>query len=406
MTTARLYYLDDIPTPYRLGVQKLVAERWPGEFRLAYCAASEPGRDWELDFGALRPEFLEGRQWRPSHQMNPFSFKWNPGVGRSLSAFRPDVVVLSGYAHPTMWQAARWCIRNGVPYAITCETSARISRTAGWRWAAKRLIAGWIVRNMAFGLPVGREAAAYLRRLAPTDAPMYFFPNTPDTGPIIAEANRIAATGGEAALRRELGISADAAILLFVGRIIDAKRPLDAIEAFMRLGHAPEAMLLIVGDGDNLAGLSQRVAGDPRIVLTGWIKDPAKIVGLMAISTALLLPSEHEPWGAVVNEAMAAGTPVISSDRVGAAIELVESGKNGFLVPVGNVEALADAMRKVVADRDLAFCMGAAARCTALQQGEEFAVTNFVTGALESIRNGAAFAEANLTKGASATARR
>ncbi|MES2441442.1 MAG: glycosyltransferase family 4 protein [Pseudomonadota bacterium] len=382
MSRPRLFYLDDIPTPYRLGVQKRIAEDWPGEFRLAFCAQSEPGRDWTLDYGDLEPQFLEGKQWRPAGQVNPFSFKWNPGIARALDEWRPDVVILSGYVHPTMWRAARWCLRNKVPYAISCETSARSSASSGWRWAVKRAVAGWMVRRMAFGLPVGREAADYLRAFGPTDAPMHYFPNTPDTAPIVAEAERLAATGGEASLRAELGIAADAPILLFVGRLIDAKRPLDAVEAFRRLEGAEKAVLLIVGDGDRMEALREAAAGDSRIVFTGWLKDPAVIAGLMSISTAMLLPSSHEPWGAVVNEAMAAGTPVISSDRVGAATELVDDGENGFLVPVGEIAGYTRAMHKLLTDPELARGMGAAARATAIAQGEEFAANNLISGAL------------------------
>lgn len=381
----RLLYLDDIPTPYRMGVQKRIATDWPGAFKLAFCAESEPGRDWTLDYGDLAPEILEGKQWRPAGQVNPFSFKWNPGITRMLDAWRPDVVILSGYVHPTMWRAARWCLRNKVPYAVSCETSARSSATSGWRWAVKRAVAGWVVRGMRFGLPVGREAADYLRAFGPTRAPMHFFPNTPDTAPIVAEAERLKASGGEGALRAELGIAPDAPILLFVGRLIDAKRPLDAVKAFRGLEGADKAVLLIIGDGDRMAAIREAAAGDPRIVCTGWLKDPTMIAGLMSISTAMILPSAHEPWGAVVNEAMAAGTPVISSDQVGAATELVEDGVNGFLVPVGDIDGYVRAMNKLLTDPELARGMGAAARATAIAQGEEFAANNLISGALAAI---------------------
>jgi glycosyltransferase involved in cell wall biosynthesis len=377
----RLYYLDDIPTPYRLGVLKLVADRWRGAFRLGFCAASEPGREWTLDFEDIDHEFLEGRQWRPPRQTNPFSIKWNPGVTRALAAFRPDVVILSGYVHPTMWQAARWCVRNNVPYGISCETSARSSATSGWRWFVKRAVAGWMVRHMAFGLPVGREAGAYLARFGPSEAPMHFFPNTPDTSLIVAEADRLAAIGGEAALRAKLGIPEKAPILLFVGRLVDPKRPGDALTAFRQTSAAHDGVLVVVGDGDRMHALREAAAGDPRILFTGWLKEPATIAGLMSIASGMILPSSHEPWGAVVNEAMAAGTAVISSDRVGAATELIHHGENGYLVPVGDVAGYADAIRQLLADPALARKLGEAARTTAIAQGEEFAAKNLIAGA-------------------------
>jgi glycosyltransferase involved in cell wall biosynthesis len=126
-------------------------------------------------------------------------------------------------------------------------------------------------------------------------------------------------------------------------------------------------------------------AGDPRIVCTGWLKDPAMIARLMSIATAMLLPSSHEPWGAVVNEAMAAGTPVISSDRVGAATELIEDGVNGYLVPVGEVQGYVRAMQRLLDDTELAEAMGRAARATAVAKGEQFASANLIAGALAAL---------------------
>jgi glycosyltransferase involved in cell wall biosynthesis len=85
---------------------------------------------------------------------------------------------------------------------------------------------------------------------------------------------------------------------------------------------------------------------------------------------------------------MAAGTPVISSDRVGAATELVDDGENGFLVPVGEIAGYTRAMQRLLTDPDLARGMGAAARATAIAQGEEFAANNLISGALAATKHG------------------
>jgi glycosyltransferase involved in cell wall biosynthesis len=382
----RLYYLDDIPTPYRLGVQRRVAGQWPGAFKIAYCAASEPGRDWTFDFGDVDVEVLPGRQYRPPRQVNPISIKWNPSVCTSLAAFRPDVVILSGYLHPTMYLAAQWCRQNGVPYAIACETSARSTTTTGLKGWIKRRVAGWLVRGMAFGLPVGREAGAYLATLGSPDAPMYYFPNTPDTSVIVAVAEQVREDGREQELRRSLNIPLNSKIVLFAGRMIDAKRPMDALEAFRLAGHATrEATLVFVGDGPLLAEIKAAATGSDNIVCTGWLTDPVQTAGLMAIAAVMVLPSQHETWGAVVNEAMAAGTPVIASDRVGSAVELIESEVSGIVYPVGDVAALADAIGRVLLNDDLRLDMGRSGKEIALDKGEIYAADNLVSGALQAI---------------------
>jgi glycosyltransferase involved in cell wall biosynthesis len=380
--TPRLLYLDDIPTPYRLDVQRRVAELWPGAFRIVFCAAGEPGREWDIDLSGLDTTVLAGRQWRPVGQSNPFSFKWNPDIIKELASFEPDVVILSGYAHPTMQRAARWCQRSLIPYGMTCETSFRNSACSGLRWRVKRHFAAWLVRGMAFGLPVGREAAAYLRHLGPSNAPMYLFPNTPDTTLFRETAERINASCSDVSIRTAFGLDSEAAIFLFVGRLIKAKRPLDAIRAFNGMSSVRDAQLVIVGDGPLRKQLEAASSGKAGIHFTGWMHDRKRLAELMAIATALLLPSMHEPWGAVVNEAMASGTPVISSDRVGAAAELVEADVDGFIASVGDVATMAKVMARLVDAPALAVQMGRAAQAKAIANGEKFAARNLVNGAL------------------------
>ena len=146
----RLLYIDDIPTPYRLGVHRSIARRWPGPYKLLFLAGGEPGRDWDFDFTGLDAEILPGRQFRPPWQVNPFSVKWNPSIISAMEAFRPDAAVLSGYVHPPILRAARWCKARRVPYAVVCETSRLSTACSGWRWRTRRALLGWAVRNMAF----------------------------------------------------------------------------------------------------------------------------------------------------------------------------------------------------------------------------------------------------------------
>ncbi len=384
----RILYLDDIPTPYRLGVFRRIASVWEGSFRVAFCAEAEPGRTFDLDFSGIDTVILDGRQWRPLNQVNPYSFKWNPGVIRLLEDYKPDVVVLAGYAHPTMIRAASWCISRGTPYAITCETSAKSTATTGLRWKARRCAIGWMIRNMSFGLPVGKHAAAYLRQLGPTNSPMYYFPNTPDTKLFQSTAESMSRSSQREAVRERYGFFAGWPLFVFIGRLIDAKRPLDVIDAFQELGTEEQASLLIVGDGPMMSIVRHRISGDARIACAGWINDQRELARILAASNALVLPSEHEPWGAVVNEAMASGTCVIATDRVGSAIELIRHGKDGFVVSVCDVPAICEAMHYLIKNPNECEKMGEAAQKNAVQHGAEYAASNLLEGVKEVICRG------------------
>jgi glycosyltransferase involved in cell wall biosynthesis len=98
------------------------------------------------------------------------------------------------------------------------------------------------------------------------------------------------------------------------------------------------------------------------------------------------LLSRQETWGVVVNEAAASGLPLVLSDRVGAAYDLLRDGENGFLVPADDVEAAAEALRRLAADPELRRRMGARSRELVAAWGYDPSVESFV----EAVREAAA----------------
>ena len=294
--------------------------------------------------------------------------------------------MLSGYAHPTMMRAAAWCRQRNVPYGISCETSARSTATSGLRWNLRKFAIGWMIRGMSFGLPVGREAASYLGKLGAHGTPMFFFPNTPDTRPFISASNQLDSDIElQRRVRKRYNLLDQGPVFIFVGRMIQAKRPLDALIAFQKLGSNIQANLLFVGDGELMKALEYAAAGDRRILFSGWISDQNELARLFALATALVLPSQHEPWGAVVNEAMAAGTPVIASDQVGAANEMIRHLVDGFVVPVGDISSITEMMAMLISGDSRNSRISRNARMTAISYGEEFAANNLVQGAVAAV---------------------
>jgi glycosyltransferase involved in cell wall biosynthesis len=90
-------------------------------------------------------------------------------------------------------------------------------------------------------------------------------------------------------------------------------------------------------------------------------RNQSELPSLYELCDVFVLPSEHEPWGLVVNEAMNAGRPVVVSDRVGAGPDLIENGVNGFVYPSRDVAALADRLRRLIDSPEHRAAMGARA---------------------------------------------
>jgi glycosyltransferase involved in cell wall biosynthesis len=108
-----------------------------------------------------------------------------------------------------------------------------------------------------------------------------------------------------------------------------------------------------------------------------------RIVELYAAADVFALLSEREPWGVVVNEAAACGLPLLLSERVGAAHDLLRDGENGVLVPVGDASAAGEALRTLAADPTRRQAFGARSRELAESWGYEPSVENFLVAVRE-----------------------
>src|SRR5262249_52683542 len=123
------------------------------------------------------------------------------------------------------------------------------------------------------------------------------------------------------------------------------------------------AELLLVGREADLPRFMQMVspAARERIRYEGF-QAPEALPGYFGRSDVFVLPSRHDGWGVVVNQALAAGLPVITSDAVGAGLDLVEKGVNGMCVPANDVEGLYRAMEMLASNPEIAARWGETSR--------------------------------------------
>src|SRR6185436_950887 len=104
----------------------------------------------------------------------------------------------------------------------------------------------------------------------------------------------------------------------------------------------PRVRLKIMGDGPLQRQLRRTLASSNRVQWVGFT-DWDALAPVYESAQILCVPSRHDGWGLVVPEGLAAGLPTIATDRMGAALEFVENGRNGWLIPAGDEEALLNA---------------------------------------------------------------
>lgn len=320
-----------------------------------------------------------------------------PGVGRffgiaSLEVFARlsradfDAVLIQGWnyaLYPLALAAARL---RGLPVLLRGESvllraDAERLATADLRRRAKRQLVRAYLRSCAAALAVSTGNRRLLQSYGVPESRIFFSPYAVDGAHFRLSPNDRAAA--RAALRRELGLDGDAPLFLFVGKLIAVKAPELLLRAFARLS-ASDAALALVGDGalaGSLATLAQELAPG-RVHFLGF-RNQSALPAIYAAADALILPSQSETFGVVVLEAMHAGLPVVVSDRVGCAEDLVQEGVTGFTFPSGSVDELADRLLRLC-EPSVRAAMAEAARARAAQWTYEEATAGLVA-ALDAI---------------------
>lgn len=290
---------------------------------------------------------------------------WRPfshGMRRRLRAGRFDALWIHGYARMPHIAAMLAAKSAGVRVLLRDETNAIGQARSGARAVAKRMAFGLIDRLVDSYLTIGALNDAHFRDLGID--PAKFTPVGYAVDNDWFQARIAEAAVNREALRQSLGLAPGRPIALYAAKLIDRKAPLDLVEAFAAATRASEAVLLMAGDGELRARVEARIAeldAGEHIRLLGF-QPQRQLAALYDLCDLFVLPSERETWGLVVNEVMNASRPIIASDRVGSARDLVRDGVNGFVYPFGDIAALTARLRESLADRERLAAMGRESR--------------------------------------------
>jgi glycosyltransferase involved in cell wall biosynthesis len=342
----RVAFITELPTPYRVPLFERIQDLPETRVDFLFMARSESDRSWSVDVSRLRRKtFMRGHvlEWKGKRSI---LYHINPAIFTELRRGAYDVVAIAGYSMFTSQASIVWCRMTGTPYLLFGESHHRDARKA-WVKKLKDWLLPKIVRPAAGILATGTLSGDYFRSYGA--ARVYRFANTPDVEALRAEA--AAARHRRDEVRAELGIPGDACAILHVGRLIAVKAVDDLIRATGRLGSP--VRLVVVGDGpehEALVEVADREAAG-RVIFAGF-QQGRDLAEIFQAADVFALASHHEPWGVVVGEAMAHGLPVVLSDRVGAAADLLRDGENGRGFPCGDVDALTAALEAVATDPD------------------------------------------------------
>lgn len=320
---------------------------------------------WDIDLLSGYPhEFIDVVEARRQDSFGWLRLKF--GFGAMLRGQGVKVLWVQGWQVFAYWQAIREARRAGIQIWLRGDSNLRSNRSR-LKQSLKWLVLRQLLNRVDYFLVVGEANRQFYLQLGYQARQLVSAPHCVENERFARQADQ--ARPGRSLTRAQWGIPDDSFCFLFVGKFIAKKRPLDLAEAVRRLQQRQPGQklhILWVGTGElgndireactihycpeSGLGAIATASGLPAASFTGFLNQ-SEIAHAYVAADALVLTSDaKETWGLVVNEAMASGLPCVVSAACGCTEDLVLPLRPDLSFPVGDLEALTNALAAVVAD--------------------------------------------------------
>jgi glycosyltransferase involved in cell wall biosynthesis len=265
-------------------------------------------------------------------------------ISRWLRTHPVEAVWVHGWGHPYNLASLLEVFHSGAKVLMQAETHLDCLRGSMFRKILHRMVFGTLFRKIDGFLAIGSANHKFYRSYGVPEKKIHRMPYVVDND--FFQTGCRAAAAHTSSLKSELNLAQERPVVLFCGKLIPAKSVDVLIRALhhaaSHLAPAMRPQLVVVGEGE-LKGELLRLCdtllpGDARFV---GFRNQSELPSYYTLADIFVLPSKFEPWGLVVNEAMNAGKPVVTSDVVGSRWDLVMSGSNGGVFRAGDPESLA-----------------------------------------------------------------
>jgi glycosyltransferase involved in cell wall biosynthesis len=351
--------IESIMTPFELARFNVINDKLDNNLFVFFQDQLDISRHWRLNTGNVRFQYkilpdIPIRMGRT----DLFTLHLNYSTYSELMRIDPDVVISCGWDSLAAYLSYAYCKKYRKKYILWAGSTIN---EPSWRRALSRPLVRFLVGNSDACIAYGTRAKEYLMSIGTNEDKIFMGWNSIDNSHF--EAKSRISDHEKDRLKAQLKINTRM-VILYVGQLIERKGIHDLFDAFSLLKkQTTDVTLLIVGSGKEEPALKKRVLeeGIPDVVFSGYI-DYDQLPKYFGLSDVFVLPSSEEVWGLVINEAMACGLPVITTNKVGASVDLVKDGVNGFVIKAKAPLELCDVMRKVVTDESLRLKMADSSR--------------------------------------------
>ena len=344
-----LGFVVNVMTPYRLHLMKRIYQELPVSNLHIFLLRGKTDFSWEFNLPSnlLITRLGREKDWVRQAPWKSFRRDWKNAdiISSQISSNNINALIINGWDNITALRLIFGSCPKNVKIFIRGDSNSKNqSLLPRYLLKLKNIFLKSLLQRANAVLYMGRLGREYFNALAVPDFKLFEVPYEPDYSFFqnVEEAK-------VARYRNEFNLDKEKRYFLYVGRLVPQKNIDLLLDAFIGVSEkAPSWDLIIVGSGPMEAQLRNCIPTNlkNRVHWIGFLQWK-ELRYMYHLSDVFVLPSKHEPWGVVVNEAMAAGLPVIASDVVGAASELIEDMKSGIIFPVNNKKALISALEKV-----------------------------------------------------------
>jgi glycosyltransferase involved in cell wall biosynthesis len=223
--------------------------------------------------------------------------------------------------------------------------STLLDRRAWWRALLRRIFLTWVYSHVDIAIAVGTNNKAYFAWCGLPPQRIALAPHSIDTVRFAADAAGHESLAME--WRQKLGLSPEAIVILYAGKLQPKKNPGLLLDAFSALKNGSH--LVFVGNGELEVELKRKAEAIESVHFMPF-QNQSVMPAVYRLGDVFVLPSQgpEETWGLALNEAMASGRAVIASTKVGGACDLIQSDENGWIFESGDRKALEDVLRRAV----------------------------------------------------------
>ena len=283
---------------------------------------------WDVDLlSGYAYEFVENLAIAPSSSY--YKGCDTPNIGERLEEYGATHIVSFGWHLKMYRQALTYAKGNKIPIAVRGDSQLN-PLLPWWKKAVKKVYYPFFLKRYNAFLSVGQRNRAYLKQYGVKDEKIIFSPHAVDQ-----------------TFWKVKGKTETPFTFIWVGKFIELKRPFDVIKAFQEFRKEyPTSRLRMVGSGFLLSDCKRFAEGIEGVEFLGF-QNQTELKAVYKDANCLILSSDSETWGLVVNEAFAAGVPAIVSEACGCGPDLINEW-TGSIYDVDNVSLLLDSMRKTI----------------------------------------------------------